>query len=108
MPNVPLLTHRFRALGAAGAVLACLVLVDGAQAAPELIVPQVGVKQVLTVGCRFADTAFPSAVTQGDDGVRAIQSETHDFFDQVSNGKLDLQFRYDGWLDLPKSTTDYG
>ena len=110
MPSLPLLPARVRR-AVAGALAAAALA--GAAAVPahaaEKVTPDVtGRQDVLVVGCRFGDTTSPDILNYANDGIRSILSHTHEYFDDVSNRRVDFEGDFAGWHDLPKSSGDYG
>jgi hypothetical protein len=78
-------------------------------ALPMIVTPAVtGPQRVLVVGCRFGDTLHPDLLDFANSGIRAILQNTHNYFDLVSNHRVDLQGEFEAWHDLPKSSGDYG
>jgi hypothetical protein len=61
----------------------------------------------LVVGCYVSNTDSPDIAGYADPGIREIIGDLHPYFDQVSNGKVDLQGDFAGWYELPRSTDQY-
>lgn len=79
-----------------------------AAALPYKFTPDVlGYQPVLAVGCRFADTNFPDLLDYSNSGVQTILAHTHDYFDIISDHRVNFQGEFVGWRDLPKSSGDY-
>jgi hypothetical protein len=79
-----------------------------AHAAAKVTPDVSGRQDVLVVGCRFGDTTSPDLLNDANDGIRSILSHTHEYFDDVSNRRVDFEGEFAGWHDLPKSSGDYG
>ena len=50
---------------------------------------------------------FPDILNYSNDGIRTILRHTHDYFDTVSNHRVDFQGEFEGWHTLPKSSGSY-
>ena len=97
---MPLL-HRLATAALAAAALAGTGA-GTAQAATKVTPDVTGVQRVLAVGCRFADTTSPDILNFSNDGINSILSRTHDYFDALSNHRVDFEGEFAGWHDLPE------
>jgi Peptidase M66 len=61
----------------------------------------------LVVGCYVSNTDSPDIAGYANPGIREIIGDLHPYFDQVSNGKVDLQGDFAGWYGLPRGTDQY-
>jgi M6 family metalloprotease-like protein len=110
MSLLSLLPGRLRRVAAGALTAAALAGVAAVPAhAAQKVTPDVSGRQnVLVVGCRFDDTTSSDILGYADNGIRSILSHTHEYFDDVSNGRVDFEGDFAGWHDLPKSSGDYG
>lgn len=75
---------------------------------PMKVTPDVaGIQRALVVGCRFADTVDTDILNTANEGIRGILDRMHEYFDVVSNQRVNFQADFDSWQDLPKSSDDY-
>jgi M6 family metalloprotease-like protein len=107
MTLLPSRTPR-RALAALGAGVLTALALSGPAHAAEKVTPDVtGTQRVLAVGCRFADTTSPDILNIANDGIGQVLQHTHNYFDTVSNHRVDFEGSFEGWHTLPRSSGDY-
>ena len=71
--------------------------------AARIVTPDVaGYQRVLVVGCDFHDTWHKGLLELANPGIERIGDDMHDYFDTISNHRVNLQATFAGWHGLPQ------